>query len=89
MNALAKLGIPTSLSLSSSEQQQQTASSQSDVSNRGSGFRSSISNNFALGGSSLTASQSDASSWLPKWALWAIGAAALIGGVWYVTKGKK
>lgn len=67
------------MSLAQTDQTSQTASNKSSGSNTG-GSRAGITNNFAMGGSSLSASQS--AGGVPSW-LWAVlvGVAAVVG-IW-------
>jgi hypothetical protein len=82
--------LPISASLSQSERTDQTANATSSASQRGSGYRGSVFNNVALGGSSLDARASDSSSGsLPMWVWIVLGGLAVAGGLWYVLKGKK
>lgn len=76
------------LSLASAENLSQTQRNDTGGGTGGSGFRSSIVNNFATGGSSLSSGLSDASSSLPLWVILAAVGAAGLGLWWALRKGK-
>jgi hypothetical protein len=79
-----KIGLPTNLSLSSSERQQ-AESTASQSGNAAGGFRSSIFQNFALGGSTLTSS-ADAGGGGPKTVWIVLGLVAVGLGIYYVSR---
>ncbi len=81
------IGLPTNLSLSSTDQTSQTSQTKSSGSQGGSGQRSSIINNFALGGSRLDSAVSDATG-MPLWGWVAIGGGALLL-VWWIWRSRK
>jgi hypothetical protein len=83
-----KIGIPN-LSLSDQSSLAANSDASSSSSGRGSGYRGSIFNNVALGGSSLDAESGDSSSSIPMWVWWVVGGLGLVGALWYVTKGRK
>lgn len=82
------MGMPN-LSLSDQTSLAASSDASSSASQRGSGYRGSIFNNVALGGSSLSAESGDSSSSIPSWVWWVAGGVGLIGALWYVTKGRK
>lgn len=70
------------LNLSETDNRQQRSSGQSDSATRlgtGGGLRSSIVNNFSMGGSTLEANTGDAAA-IPTWAYWAVGGAVVVIG---------
>ncbi len=82
------MGIPN-LSLSDQTSLAANSDASSSAAQRGSGYRGSIFNNVAVGGSSLDAESGDSSSSVPMWVWWVAGGLGLIGALWYVTKGRK
>jgi hypothetical protein len=75
------------LSLASSENLSQTQRNETGGGTGGSGFRSSIVNNFSQGGASLSSGLSEASSSLPLWVIFAAAGAAGLGLWWALRKG--
>lgn len=82
------MGIPN-LSLSDQTSLAADSDASSSASQRGSGYRGSVFNNVALGGSTLAAESGDSSSSIPSWVWWVAGGLGIIGALWYVTKGRK
>jgi len=82
------VGLPTNLSLASTENLAQTQKNDTGGGTGGSGLRSSVINNFAQGGSSLSSGISDAAGGVPSW-LWAVMIALGAGGLWWAWKGRQ
>lgn len=83
-----KIGIPGNLSLSQSDRTDLSSANDQRNDTQSSGFRSSIVQNFALGGSSLEASASATASSIPVWA-WAAAGVAAVVWIWYKFGGRK
>jgi hypothetical protein len=82
----AKIMPMPNLSLSESSSTDQTARGDQRSDNNASGYRSSVLNNFALGGSSLDANASASSSSMPAWVWYVVAALSVGAGIWYVMK---
>jgi hypothetical protein len=83
------VGLPSNLSLSSTEQQSLDRSDSSRGSSAGGGLRSSIVQSFALGKSSADASATAQESQGPSvWILAGVGAVVVLGVFWAIRRGK-
>jgi hypothetical protein len=80
--SVPKVGIPGNVSLSQSDRTDQTAATTNNLSSSSSGYRSSIVNNYALGGSRLDAETSASASAIPMWGWIALGVAG-VAFAWY------
>jgi hypothetical protein len=77
-----KTGIPGNVSLSQSDRTEQTARGENRTDSQSSGYRSSIINNYALGGSDLSASTAATASAIPVWG-WVAGGIAVFAWIYY------
>lgn len=75
-------GLPSSLSLAQTEQVAQTQENKTGGGTGGSGLRSAVVVNNALGGSKVTSGLSDGSTNLPWWGWVALGVGVLAIGWW-------
>lgn len=78
-------GLPSSLSLAQTEQVAQTQQNKTGGGTGGSGLRSAVVVNNALGGSKVTSGLSDGSSSMPWWGWVGLGI-AVVGVAWWALK---